>query len=43
MIRTPSSRDSSATLIWSPFLRTTSIMLMAMTTGIPNSVSWVVR
>ena len=39
----PSSRLSSATLIWSPFLRTTSIMLMAMTTGMPSSVSWVVR
>ena len=38
-----SSRDSSPVLIWSPFLRTTSIMLMAMTTGMPSSVSWVVR
>ena len=42
-ISQPSSRESSATLIWSPFLRTTSIMLMAMTTGMPSSVSCVVK
>ena len=39
----PSCRESSATSIRSPFLRTMSIMLMAMTTGMPSSVSWVVR
>ena len=43
MISQPSSRESSLTLISSPFLRTISIMLMAMTTGMPSSVSWVVR
>ena len=43
MILQPSSRLSSAMLILSPFLRTMSIMLMAMTTGMPSSVSWVVR
>ena len=42
-ISQPSWRDSSLTLIWSPFLRTTSIMFTAMTTGMPSSVSWVVR
>ena len=39
----PSAWDSSSILILSPFLRTMSIMLMAMTTGMPSSVSWVVR
>ena len=39
----PSWRDSSGTLIWSPFFLTISIMLMAMTTGIPSSVNCVVR
>ena len=29
--------------IWSPFLRTRSIMLTATTTGSPSSISWVVR
>ena len=42
-ISQPSSRLSSAVLILSPFLRTTSIMLMAMTTGMPSSVSCVVK
>ena len=35
----PSSLDSSAVFILSPFLFTTSIMLIATTTGIPSSVS----
>ena len=39
----PSWRPSSAVSILSPFLRTMSIMLMATTTGMPSSVSWVVR
>ena len=42
-IRQPSCRDSSGTLIWSPFFFTISIMLMAMTTGMPSSVSCVVK
>ena len=43
IILQPSWRESSSTLILSPLFFTTSIMLMAMTTGIPSSVSWVVR
>ena len=39
----PSSRESSEKLILSPFLRTTSIILTAITTGMPSSVSWVVK
>ena len=39
----PSSRASSWVLMLSPFFFTTSIMLMATTTGMPSSVSWVVR
>ena len=39
----PSCRESSFVLILSPFFRTTSIILMAITTGMPSSVSWVVR
>ncbi len=39
----PNCLDSSAVLILSPFFSTTSIMLMATTTGMPSSVSWVVR
>ena len=39
----PRARESSWVLILSPFFRTTSIMLMATTTGIPSSVSWVVK
>ena len=39
----PSWRESSWMLILSPFFLTTSIMLIATTTGIPSSVSWVVR
>ena len=39
----PSSLDSFFRSILSPFLRTRSIMLTAMTTGMPSSISWVVR
>ena len=39
----PSWRESSAILILSPFFSTMSIMLIAITTGIPSSVSCVVR
>ena len=39
----PNCLDSSAVLIWSPFFSTTSIMLTATTTGMPSSVSCVVR
>ena len=39
----PSWRDNSSMLILSPFFFTTSIMLTATTTGIPSSVSCVVR
>ena len=39
----PSSRPSSRQLILSPFFCTTSIMFTATTTGMPSSVSWVVR
>ena len=39
----PSSRSSSLTLMLSPFFLTRSIMFSAMTTGMPSSVSWVVR
>ena len=39
----PSSLDSFSTLILSPFLLTTSIILMAQTTGIPISRSCVVK
>ena len=39
----PSCRESSLVLMSSPFFRTTSIMLMAMTMGMPSSMSWVVR
>ena len=42
-ISQPSWRESSLTFILSPFFFTTSIMLMAITTGIPSSVSCVVR
>ena len=39
----PNSFESTSVLITSPFLLTKSIMLMAMTTGIPNSTNCVVR
>ena len=39
----PSAFESPSVLILSPFFLTTSIMLMATTTGIPSSVSCVVR
>ncbi len=39
----PSASPSFRMSITSPFLRTTSIMLMAMTVGIPSSMSCVVR
>ena len=39
----PRALDNSSVLILSPFFSTTSIMLMATTTGIPSSVSWVVK
>ena len=39
----PSFSASFATLILSPFLFTISIMLTAMTTGIPSSISCVLR
>ena len=39
----PSCRESSFTLMLSPAFFTRSIMLRAMTTGMPSSVSWVVR
>ena len=39
----PSCCESSLMLIWSPLLRTMSIMFTAMTTGMPSSVSCVVR
>ena len=39
----PSCLESSAVFILSPFFFTISIMLMAITTGIPSSVSCVVR
>ena len=39
----PSARESSSILILSPFFVTTSIILIATTTGIPSSVSWVVK
>ncbi len=39
----PIWRESSLTLILSPFFFTTSIILMAITTGMPSSVSCVVR
>ena len=41
--RQPSCRESSFTLMLSPAFLTRSIMLRAMTTGMPSSVSWVVR
>ena len=37
------SRESFMKSMSSPFLRTTSIMLMATTVGMPSSRSWVVR
>ena len=43
MILQPSCLLSWAVSILSPFFLTTSIMLMATTTGMPSSVSWVVR
>ena len=39
----PSWRESSAVLMISPFFLTTSIIFIATTTGMPSSVSWVVR
>ena len=39
----PVSSASFLIFIWSPFLRTTSIMFTAIKTGIPSSVSCVVR
>ena len=39
----PNCLESSAVFILSPFFFTISIMLMAITTGIPSSVSCVVR
>ncbi len=39
----PKALDSSPVLILSPFFSTTSIILMATTTGMPSSVSCVVR
>ncbi len=39
----PNCLDSSAVLIWSPFFSTASIMLTATTTGMPSSVSCVVK
>ena len=39
----PKAPDNSAVLILSPFFSTTSIILMAITTGMPSSVSCVVR
>ena len=39
----PSCCESWLMLIWSPLLRTMSIMFTAMTTGMPSSVSCVVR
>ena len=39
----PSCFESSLRLMLSPFFRTRSIMLMAITVGMPSSVSWVVR
>ena len=43
MIWQPSASESFLTSILSPFLRTMSIMLRAMTIGTPISSSWVVR
>ncbi len=43
IVSQPSSFPSFAVSILSPFLRTRSIMLKAMTTGMPISTSWVVR
>ena len=43
MIWQPSASESFLTSILSPFLRTISIMLRAMTIGTPISSSWVVR
>ena len=42
-ISQPSSEASFWVLISSPFLRTRSIILTATTTGMPSSISWVVR
>ena len=39
----PSASPSFFRSISSPFLRTRSIMLTATTTGMPSSMSWVVR
>ena len=41
--RHPRARPSPARLMVSPFFRTRSIMFTATTTGIPSSMSWVVR
>lgn len=40
---TPNFAESLGMLMLSPRFLTTSIMLMAMTTGMPSSASWVVR
>ncbi len=39
----PNALESSSVFILSPFFSTTSIIFMAITTGIPSSASWVVR
>ena len=39
----PRASPSLFRSIWSPFLRTRSIMFTATTTGRPSSMSWVVR
>ena len=39
----PMAAPSLSRSIRSPFLRTRSIMFTAITTGMPSSISWVVR
>lgn len=43
MMGQPSCSDNFFRSIWSPFLRTKSIIFRAMTIGTPISSSWVVR